>query len=140
MTARTKWMATIPALLMLGVALVQVQLVRTAQLCPWKGGGFGMFASLDVGPNRRVRAYLVTDGLETSAKPASPRLRELAQKAGTLPSRAHLDRYALALGEQARKEDHRPQRVRVEVWRQQYAPLTFASEQVLLAESSVDLE
>jgi hypothetical protein len=51
-----------------------------------------------------------------------------------------LERFARAMGEQARKEDHTPERVRVEVWRQQFAPITIAPDQVLIAEASVELD
>ena len=42
-----------PALL-LAVAAVQLALTRTSHLSPWKGGGFGMFATLDGPGSRRL--------------------------------------------------------------------------------------
>lgn len=52
----------VPTILIL-VALLQFYLARTANLSPWKGGGFGMFAAVD-SPSMRVLAAegLATDG------------------------------------------------------------------------------
>ena len=125
---------------MLTVAAAQVRLVETAQLSPWKGGGFGMFASTDGGSSRRVRVYLVDEGVEQSVTPASPALRRLAQRAGILPTRTRLEKLARAVGEQARMEHHELDRVRVEVWRTSFAKTTLTSEQTLLAEAAVDLD
>jgi hypothetical protein len=125
---------------MLTVAAAQVRLVDTVQLSPWKGGGFGMFASTDGGSNRRVRVYLVDQGAEHSVTPRSPSLRKLAERAGVLPTRARLEKLARAVGEQARLEHHALDRVRVEVWRTHFAKATLMSEQVLLAEAAVDLD
>jgi hypothetical protein len=139
MTARTKLVASIPAAAMLSLALVQVWLVQSAQLSPWKGGGFGMFASTDGGQNRRVRIYLIDGVSEQSATPGSLGLKKLAQQAGTMPTPGMLERLAREVGEQARKQDHVVDRVRVEVWRREFAKVTLAPEQVLLAEATVEL-
>ncbi len=50
-----KW---IPCLLLVSVAIVQIIASETAQLTVWKGGGFGMFATID----RRGRS-LACEGL-----------------------------------------------------------------------------
>jgi hypothetical protein len=46
MNIKNKLHFTVPALLIL-VALIQIWFVYTNNLTPWKGGGFGMFASID---------------------------------------------------------------------------------------------
>jgi hypothetical protein len=43
------------------VALTQITLAHTRDLTPWKGGGFGMFASVDLLSYRPVQAEFVTD-------------------------------------------------------------------------------
>ncbi|MGV2830120.1 hypothetical protein [Myxosarcina sp. GI1(2024)] len=43
----------LPSLILIGVALTQIYLARTASLTPWKGGGFGMFSAID-SPTMRV--------------------------------------------------------------------------------------
>lgn len=48
-----------PALLVL-VACLQLFRAHTQHLTPWKGGGFGMFASADMPGWRSLRTYLVT--------------------------------------------------------------------------------
>jgi hypothetical protein len=139
-TARSKVVASLPAALMLLVAAAQTRLVESAQLSPWKGGGFGMFSTTDGGPHRRVRIYLDAGGSLQSVTPRSSELRELAEKAGTMPTPRMLERLAREIGMQARREDHEVHRVRVEVWRHDYAKVTLASEQVLLAEANVELD
>ena len=84
----------VPPLLLFVVAVIQIALARTADLTPWKGGGFGMFATLDHGAYRgvdivvdapdRSEALEVPESLETAvarvvAYPADWLLRALAE-------------------------------------------------------------
>src|SRR6476660_7863931 len=48
----------LPAVLLALVACAQLVLARTGDLTPWKGGGFGMFSTLDHGAFRRVTVVL----------------------------------------------------------------------------------
>lgn len=41
---RPRWLRHLPALLLVGVWVLQVGLTQTHGLIPWKGGGFGMFS------------------------------------------------------------------------------------------------
>lgn len=43
----------LPAAILVMVALLQIYLAHTANLSPWKGGGFGMFGAIDA-PDMRV--------------------------------------------------------------------------------------
>ena len=43
----------LPSVILIGVATLQIYLAYTANLTPWKGGGFGMFAVID-SPSMRV--------------------------------------------------------------------------------------
>jgi hypothetical protein len=43
----------LPAVILVMVALLQIYLAQTANLSPWKGGGFGMFGAIDA-PDMRV--------------------------------------------------------------------------------------
>ena len=52
-----RWL--VPTILLL-IALLQLYLAQTANLSPWKGGGFGMFAAVDA-PSMRV---LAAEGLD----------------------------------------------------------------------------
>lgn len=49
-----------PALLVV-MALGQQGAAHLADLSPWMGGGYGMFASIDRPQNRSVQAYVTTD-------------------------------------------------------------------------------
>lgn len=51
-----RWLAA-PAVL-IAIAIHQIYLVRTVNLTPWKGGGFGMFSTDRTGASRTVRIYL----------------------------------------------------------------------------------
>lgn len=53
--------AAIPAVVALIVALFQIGVAHTTVLSPWKGGGFGMFSTVDVDTQRVVRLYLEVD-------------------------------------------------------------------------------
>ena len=60
MTKRDRVLAFIVPLLLVAVATNQVRLATTADLTPWLGGGFGMFASPDRVDHRAMRGYFET--------------------------------------------------------------------------------
>lgn len=104
----------LPSAVLVALACVQIGLAFGANLSPWKGGGFGMFATNDHGGFRQVRVYALRDGREERlALPAELRREEL--RAAWLPTEGALRRYAgrlLRAGEAAGA-----QALRVEVWR-----------------------
>jgi|GEM_PF-1116886 len=59
-----KLLVLLTPLLLVIVALTQIVRAYTIDQSPWKGGGFGMFASVDSPGNRELRAYLVTSDYE----------------------------------------------------------------------------
>lgn len=82
-----------PVLLVL-VASVQFVVAQSGELSPWKGGGFGMFSTVDSPDARFLRIYLVDDGeripvllparaegewLRGRTFPTDDRLRRIAQ-------------------------------------------------------------
>jgi hypothetical protein len=73
--------------LLLVVAGLQMLLAGTASLSPWKGGGFGMFSTVDAPSARFLRVYLITGGHETPVL-LPDHLRPLAAEIRTMP-RAH---------------------------------------------------
>jgi hypothetical protein len=110
----------LPVSLLLGVAFVQIVLTRTADLSPWKGGGFGMFAATDGGAFRRARIFV--EAPERSEELEIPASLELAAaRAELFPT----DRLmaALARGVAAREERHgrRVATVRIEIWRTEFS-------------------
>jgi hypothetical protein len=120
----TDWRPLIPTALLMGVAVMQVVLAKTADLSPWKGGGFGMFATTDGTASRYVRLFV--DAPERSEELNVPdSLAFAAARAELFPS----DRFMTHLGEAAGARELRQGRdaatVRVEVWRIEFseAPL-----------------
>lgn len=59
-------LALVPALAFV-IALWQQVRVRIADQTPWKGGGYGMFATNDSGSNRFARVYLQAGGVSYAA-------------------------------------------------------------------------
>src|SRR5438552_13657048 len=72
-----------PSLLVI-VAAGQAYLARTAGLSPWKGGGFGMFSTVDTPSARFLRAYLLR-GSEAIPVLIPRVLQPLAAEVRTLP-------------------------------------------------------
>jgi len=129
--ARGRWARTVPAALLVGVALHQLFLAQTVGLSPWFGGGFGMFSSTDAGRARHIHAFVLRPGLEREVfVPES--LGVLEARARTLPSDANLRALALELA-QLPSPDHGPATgVRIQVWRTRYDPETLAPGSELL--------
>ncbi|HSE42948.1 MAG TPA: hypothetical protein VLH08_19455 [Acidobacteriota bacterium] len=119
-----KFTFLIPPVLLIIIALHQIYLSKVHDLSPWKGGGFGMFSSTDLGPARYVRVFLyATERSEELEIPDS--LVEAAQKAATFPSDSLLDSFAEKI---VQREDryHRPvDSVRIEIWRTQFDRVTL---------------
>jgi hypothetical protein len=108
-----------PALLV-ALALAQLAAWQCAALSPWKGGGFGMFATTDHGAFRLVRVVEVgAAGERRIALPSE--LDRLRRHARELPREANLRRLAEAL--------------RVEVWRTEFSSADLAPRLVLVAQA-----
>lgn len=108
--ALERWGPRLAPALLLAVALHQMVLACTESLNPWKGGGFGMFATSDRGGLRDVRAFLRTpQGEEPLPVPAD--LEGLRLRVRDLPSDAALR----ALGRELLARAPRQGDVRIEV-------------------------
>lgn len=70
------------------VVVIQSFLVRFESLSPWKGGGFGMFSTIDSPSARFIRAYLITDGTGVISVTIPPHLQELEREVRSLPTEA----------------------------------------------------
>lgn len=85
----------LPAMLLVAVACNQFRLTITADLTPWKGGGFGMFSTID---NWSKRSFLITgttiDGervsLDTAAKHRTKGDRAVWDRLRSFPNRGAL--------------------------------------------------
>lgn len=112
--------AWLPPWLLVGVALVQIWLVYGEAMSPWKGGGFGMFASSDVPSARSVRVF---DG-DGRRIPIPAAQRALRLRARALPTERNLRALADALGSE--------EPARLEVWRTELDLSTPALEETRL--------
>lgn len=109
------WRAALPTTLLLLVAAVQVVLVRTADLTPWKGGGFGMFAAVDGGAVRTLRIVIQVAG-RSEALLVHPSLEVDAERAAALPVQFMLARLARRVAAREIRRGRPVDRVTVEAW------------------------
>lgn len=131
-------LAAVPALILLAVATVQISLAKGGLLSPWKGGGFGMFASLDGGSNRNLKVLASAEGRTRQLEiPASLELE--ARKAELHPTDRRLDALAKRLGRHESAHGQETHELRVEARRVDYAPRTLDPTWVLLNARSVAL-
>jgi len=127
------WRAIAPVALLLGVAWAQLTLARTADLSPWKGGGFGMFSTTDDAGRRHVRVFVrATARSEEIA--ITPSLEDAAARAAVLPSDGALARLARVVVEREQRNRRPVDEVRIEAWRIEYAPDTLAATPRLIRE------
>ena len=121
----------LPPVVLIVIAMVQVGLARTVDLTPWKGGGFGMFATLDHGAYRGVDITVdAPDRSESLEIP--PSLETAAARAAACPTDWLLR--ALAEGVAAREQRYQRavSRVTVTAWRTDFDRATLhASERRL---------
>ena len=80
------------------VALFHVYRVRCCEQTPWKGGGFGMFSTVDQGTARYLRVYLLTDEGEIPVA-VPPRWQKRAAELCAAPDRAGLKQLAWDLAD-----------------------------------------
>lgn len=107
---------TAPAFLLVVVAVSQIVLARTADLTPWKGGGFGMFATLDHNAYRRLD--IVMEGVERSeALEIPPSLETAAARAAAFPAGWMLRSLAEGVVKRERRYQRSVSRVTITVWR-----------------------
>ena len=87
----------VPTILLL-VALLQLYLAHTANLSPWKGGGFGMFAAVD-SPSMRVVAAegLDRDGQLIQLDALDSLDNSTYRRILSLPRQVHLEQIASEL-------------------------------------------
>jgi hypothetical protein len=80
-------LASLAPALLCCVALLQFVLTKTSALSPWKGGGFGMFSTVDSPAARFLRITLLTDdGGIRALNPSELRTLELQLR--TMPTRS----------------------------------------------------
>jgi hypothetical protein len=116
--------ATLPSLILIVVAFSQIALARTVAMTPWKGGGFGMFSTLDHGAFRGVDV-VVEAADRSEAQEVPPSLEEMAARAATCPSEWLLRRLAEGVVARERRYERPVTRVKLTVWRTDFDPVTL---------------
>lgn len=115
----SRWRVWLPAVLLCTIAVVQIVLVKTADLSPWKGGGFGMFSSLDGSAFRRARIFVQAPERDEELE-ASPSQQVLAARAELFPSDFKLHALAEAVTAREKRYGRPIASVRVEIWRAEF--------------------
>jgi hypothetical protein len=116
--------ATLPSLILIVVGFSQIALARTVAMTPWKGGGFGMFSTLDHGAFRGVDV-VVEAADRSEAQEVPPSLEEMAARAATCPSEWLLRRLAEGVVARERRYERPVTRVKLTVWRTDFNPVTL---------------
>jgi hypothetical protein len=129
----TRLVAAIPPALLAVVACVQIGLARLTPLTPWKGGGFGMFATADGASNRTTRVR-VTGPQRSEELEMPPSLAEDAAACEAFPTEACLAALAGRIADRERRNGRPVSSVRLEVWRTEFAPATLAPTRLILRE------
>jgi hypothetical protein len=108
----SKWL---PPAVLVAVAIVQISLAQTAGLTAWKGGGFGMFSTLDHGAYRGVD--IVIDGPDRSESlEIPPSLETAAAQAAACPTDWLLRSLAEGVAARERRYRRAVSRVTVTAW------------------------
>lgn len=133
-----RYLGRLPVALLIVVALNQLRLVQSDHLSPWSGGGFGMFASVDSPGSRHLHIFLENDSVRQEvAFPAS--MDTQLRRALVLPGSARLQQLAAAALDQHRDSAIRWDDVTVEVWRNDYDPVTLLPRAVPLRQERVSV-
>jgi hypothetical protein len=112
---KAKIIAAVPALLLLAVASLQIYLVHSGHLTPWKGGGFGMFSSTDGNMFRSLRVFVSAPNRSEELL-LTGSLEELAAGAQMFPSDRLLRKVALAVLKDQRKKGLPAEKIEIDVW------------------------
>jgi hypothetical protein len=109
----------IPAVLLIVVAIAQIVLAKTSDLSPWKGGGFGMFATTDGTANRRLRIFVEAPD-RSEELDIAPSQEQLAARARLFPSDSKLLDLAKAVAKREQRYGRPVTTVTLEVWRSDF--------------------
>ncbi len=129
-TAVSRCRVWLPAFLLVGTAITQIVLAKNFDLSPWKGGGFGMFATLDGTAFRHIRIF-VESPQRSEELAIAPSQQRLADQAKLYPSEDKLIDLAKAVAGRERRYDRPVTSVRVEVWRSEFNDYLEATDRPL---------
>jgi hypothetical protein len=121
---KARLLATIPVLILLVVAGIQIYLARSAYLTPWKGGGFGMFSTTDGIASRYLRVY-VTGPQRSEELLLKGKLEELAARVQMFPGDYQLKKLAKEILRDQHSKKLPADTVHIEVFRAEYDKRTL---------------
>lgn len=131
------WRVLAPVVVLIVIAIVQVILAKTAELSPWKGGGFGMFATTDGTAFRRIRVFV--EAPERSEEIEIAPSQELqAARAQLFPSDSMLTNLAQVVVSREQRYGRPVQRVKLEVWRTEFLAGSLEPTERMLREITVN--
>lgn len=107
--------SSIPALLLVAVALHQTWRATTGPLSPWHGGGFGMFAAIDAGGSRHLHVFARGGGLRNDVA-VPDRLEMQARRLLALPTEHRLRGFAAALLKDPQVAARANDGIEIQVW------------------------
>lgn len=85
-----------PAVLFI-IACFQFATASISELSPWKGGGFGMFSTIESPSSRVIRVHLITSDNTKIPVKVPDQFRKLAAQIRTKPKQSDIDNLAVAL-------------------------------------------
>ena len=129
-TRLAAWRVWLPAVLMTAVAVVQIVLAATTNISPWKGGGFGLFSTLDGKLERRVRIFVEAPGRSEELEIA-PSQEILAERARLFPSESMLLSLAKAVSRHETESGRPVNTVTLEVRRTEFSDTLEATDRRL---------
>ena len=110
----------LPGLLLVVFGLNQIRLSFYHDLNPWKGGGFGMFASTDRVSTRMIRCKIVSPTGREGAVRLGKNVKGAVARARAYPSDANLEAVALVMAQHAKDEGKPASRIAIEFWRHHF--------------------
>ena len=114
----------VPVILLIAIATSQIALARAFDLTPWKGGGFGMFATLDHAAFRRVDIVVDAPG-RSEALEIPPSLQVDVARAASFPAPWLLTKLAEGVAARERRNGRAVARVTLTVWRTAFDRVTL---------------
>jgi hypothetical protein len=138
LAVRDRWRVWLPSALLVSIACTQIVLTRAADLSPWKGGGFGMFATIDGTSTRYVRVFVRAP--ERSEEVAiQPSFEDAAARAQLCPSTSLMTRLASVVAARERRYGRAVTEVTVQVWRTTFETPPLRATDRLIRELTVDV-
>lgn len=114
----------VPAALLAAVSVVQIVLAATLHLSAWKGGGFGMFSTLDHGGFRGVDVVVDAPGRSEQVEIAAS-LQTEAARAVAFPVDWLLRDLAAGIAAREQRHERPVSRVTLSVWRADFDRATL---------------